>query len=81
MPLYEYECPVCDHRIEMLQRLDSDPPECDRCDHPGTGMGTEGLLIPTMKRRISRTNFSLKGSGWYKDHYGLKPPVKAAEGK
>ena len=25
-----------------------------------------------MKRIISKTNFQLKGNGWYKDHYGLK---------
>jgi putative FmdB family regulatory protein len=71
VPLYEYQCPVCDHRTERLQRLDAEAPECSRCAQAGNG--TEGLLIPTMERRISRTSFSLKGSGWYKDHYGLKP--------
>jgi predicted nucleic acid-binding Zn ribbon protein len=73
VPLYEYQCPVCDHRIEMLQRLGSDAPECSRCDHAGNGMGPEGVLIPVMKKQISRTTFALKGDGWFKDHYGLKP--------
>ncbi len=58
MPLYEYKCPKCNSRKEVLQRFDAAAPDC--CGSP-------------MARQISRTNFSLKGGGWYKDHYGLKP--------
>ena len=33
MPLYEYRCPDCDHRFEVLQRLGagSDEVTCPRC--------------------------------------------------
>jgi putative FmdB family regulatory protein len=58
MPLYEYKCTQCGKDREVLQSLRDTAPEC--CDE-------------TMQRQISRTNFSLKGGGWYKDHYGLKP--------
>ena len=60
VPLYEYLCAACGHRVEVLQRLDAAAPDCALCDHP------------TMDKQISRTNFALKGNGWYKDHYGLK---------
>ena len=64
VPLYEYLCASCGHRVEVLQRLDDTAPDCAECGQP------------TMTKQISRTNFALKGTGWYKDHYGLKPPTK-----
>ena len=63
MPLYEYECKGCGKRTEMLQRHNDMPPVCADCDRP-------------MQKQISRSSFSLKGDGWYKDHYGLKPSTK-----
>ena len=60
MPLYEYECEQCAEVTEVLQRYSDDPPRCSDCRR-------------AMKRQISCTNFSLKGSGWYKDSYGLRP--------
>ena len=59
MPLYEYVCKECKEEKELLQRYDSKPPKCEKCKKK-------------MKRKLSRTSFSLKGEGWYKDHYGLK---------
>lgn len=61
MPLYEYRCPDCGHEFEQLQKF-SDPPtkDCPECGETN------------VKKLISRTSFSLKGSGWYSDHYGLK---------
>lgn len=56
MPLYEYACASCGKREEVLQRLDSPPPVCEQCKYE-------------MDKQISRTNFSLKGGGWYKDGY------------
>ena len=58
MPIYDYECQLCGEVTEAIQRHMDPPPKC--C----------GKLT---KRKISRTSFSLKGDGWYKDHYGLKP--------
>ena len=62
MPLYEYKCDQCETHIEVLQRHDADPPACTECQ-------------TMMLKQISRTNFALKGDGWYKDHYGLKQPT------
>ncbi len=61
MPIYEYKCKECGHRFEELRKYDEPDPPCNKC--------------PSLKtaRLVSRMNFALKGSGWYKDHYGLKP--------
>ena len=29
-----------------------------------------------VRKRIAKTDFILKGTGWYKDHYGLKEAKK-----
>ncbi len=60
MPIYEYRCPECGHEFEKLVRLSARPPGCPECDHD------------EVKKMVSAASFSLKGGGWYKDHYGLK---------
>jgi len=61
MPIYEYRCPDCGHEFERIQSFRDDPiKDCPECE--GTGV----------KKKISLSAFSLKGGGWYKDHYGLK---------
>jgi len=69
MPIYEYACPDCGHQFEHIQKF-SDPllSECPEC-------GVERL-----KKLVSATSFHLKGSGWYKDHYGLKTESPATDG-
>lgn len=70
MPIYEYGCKACHREFEYEQRM-SDPEKtvCEAC-------GGE------LERLISRTAFSLKGSGWYKDLYSsAKPETKSAETK
>lgn len=54
MPIYEYECAECGHRLEAIQKL-SDAPlsDCPACGKVG------------LKRLISAAGFQLKGSGWY----------------
>jgi len=61
VPIYEYACPDCGHEFETIQKV-SEPrlTDCPSCD------GHQ------LKKKVSATNFALKGSGWYKDHYGLK---------
>ncbi|HYW03786.1 MAG TPA: zinc ribbon domain-containing protein [Gammaproteobacteria bacterium] len=58
MPIYEYECQACGHRLEALQMLSEDPlrdcPECGK---------------PELKRLISAAGFRLKGSGWYETDF------------
>ena len=60
MPIYEYECSTCGHRFEKLVRIGAEPPPCPEC-------------AGAVQKRISAAGFILKGGGWYKDHYGLKP--------
>lgn len=61
MPIYEYRCPDCGHEFERIQSFRDDPiTDCPQCS------GDQ------VKKKISLSAFSLKGGGWYKDHYGLK---------
>ena len=65
MPEYEYECKACGRDFEYQQRMsDPDKTTCEVC-----GGGLERL--------ISRTAFSLKGGGWYKDLYASPKPAEA----
>ena len=65
MPVYEYQCKACGRDFEYQQRMsDPDKTECEVCG---------GAL----DRLISRTAFSLKGSGWYKDLYASPKPEAA----
>lgn len=69
MPVYEYQCKACQKEFEYQQRM-SDPEKttCEAC-------GAEQL-----ERLISRTAFSLKGGGWYKDLYSSsKPESKSSD--
>lgn len=59
MPIYEYACRQCGHRFERLVSMSAPPPACPEC-------GAE------TRKLVSAVAFVLKGSGWYKDHYGLK---------
>ncbi|MBT8069827.1 MAG: zinc ribbon domain-containing protein [Xanthomonadales bacterium] len=58
MPIYEYRCESCDHRLEKLQKMSEgdlvDCPECER---------------PELKRLVSAAAFRLKGSGWYETDF------------
>jgi len=58
MPLYEYECFLCHHRFERIQRASADPvTECPFC-----GGAVRRLLgVPALQ---------FKGSGWYVTDYG-----------
>src|SRR5215217_5081812 len=67
MPVYEYQCKACGRDFEYQQRMsDPDKTTCEACG---------GAL----DRLISRTAFSLKGSGWYKDLYASPKPEAAAK--
>lgn len=62
MPLYRYECLNCMTSFEKIVSLkdryeNSVEIECPKCG------SIENKIL------ISRSNFSLKGSGWYKDGY------------
>jgi len=58
MPIYEYRCEGCGHRLEKLQSFSDDPlVHCPACD------------ADLLKRLISQTSFHLKGGGWYVTDY------------
>src|SRR5205085_161840 len=70
MPVYEYQCKACEKEFEYQQRMsDPDKTVCEACG---------GAL----ERIISRTAFTLKGGGWYKDLYAsAKPESKSGDAK
>jgi putative FmdB family regulatory protein len=58
MPFYEYECPSCGYRDEVLQKITDKPlKKCPTC-------GKSGL-----KKLMSAPVFRLKGSGWYETDF------------
>jgi putative FmdB family regulatory protein len=58
MPFYEYECPNCGFRDEVLQKINDKPlKKCPSC-------GKNGL-----KKLMSAPVFRLKGSGWYETDF------------
>lgn len=60
MPIYEYECKKCGHRMEAIQKLSDKPfTRCPEC---------KGAL----KKLISSPAFQFKGSGWYVTDYADK---------
>jgi putative FmdB family regulatory protein len=58
MPIYEYECRECRHRLEKLQKISDEPlvdcPECGR---------------PALAKLVSAAGFRLKGGGWYETDF------------
>lgn len=68
MPIYEYQCQKCGHRLESIQRM-SDAPltKCPEC---------RGKL----KKLISAPAFQFKGSGWYVTDYAGKQGEKKGDG-
>jgi putative FmdB family regulatory protein len=67
MPLYEYECPACGHRFEVIQKFSDEPvSSCPVC-----GAAPRKLL--------SAPAFQLKGSGWYVTDYAKKDTAKPSE--
>jgi putative FmdB family regulatory protein len=61
MPLYEYECSVCGHRFELIQRF-ADPP-AERCAACGKG---------PIHKLLSAPAIHFKGTGWYVTDYANK---------
>ena len=82
MPIYEYECKSCGHKLEAIQKISDGPlidcPECNEAQ---------------LRKLISAAAFRLKGGGWYEtdfksgskknvagDSKASKPAAKAAGG-
>jgi putative FmdB family regulatory protein len=57
MPLYEYQCDVCAHRFEVIQKFSDAPIEvCPKCGGP-------------VGKLLSSPAIQFKGSGWYITDY------------
>ncbi len=58
MPIYEYRCDDCGHRLDALQKLADDPlRECPACRES------------SLRRLVSAPAFRLKGKGWYETDF------------
>lgn len=58
MPIYEYECKDCGHRLEALQKMsDAALVDCPACHKPA------------LQKLISAAAFRLKGGGWYETDF------------
>jgi putative FmdB family regulatory protein len=68
MPIYEYKCAECGHRLETIQKVSEAPlADCPNCGKTA------------LKRLISAAGFQLKGGGWYATDFknsGKKEPKK-----
>ena len=69
MPLYEYKCPSCGTEEEVMQKHTDPAPVCLKCSK-GNPHDPDNDVF--MVKQISKTSFSLKGSGWYRDGYSKK---------
>lgn len=58
MPIYEYQCQECSHKLEVLQKMsDNSLTICPHCDKSA------------LKKLVSAASFRLKGSGWYETDF------------
>jgi putative FmdB family regulatory protein len=68
MPIYEYKCKACDHRLEKIQRMSDDPlkicPQCNQSE---------------LTKLVSASGFRLTGTGWYETDFKNKGASKSAE--
>ncbi len=65
MPIYEYKCDECDHRLEKLQKISDEPAKtCPECG------------IDSLRKLVSAAAFKLKGTGWYETDFKDKKPKK-----
>jgi putative FmdB family regulatory protein len=68
MPIYDYVCAACGHRIEILHGVhDHGPNFCPEC-------GAEN----TMRKAIAAPTFHFKGSGWAKKDRAAGSRTKVA---
>jgi putative FmdB family regulatory protein len=68
MPIYEYQCTKCEHKIEALQKMSAKPLlDCPDCGKPG------------LSKLISAASFRLKGSGWYETDFKTGNKKQLAE--
>jgi len=58
VPIYEYQCDACGHKLEKLQKISDNPlRDCPECDES------------TLRKLVSAVAFRLKGGGWYETDF------------
>jgi len=63
MPIYEYQCKQCGHKVEALQKFDDQALViCPQCGEN------------KLEKCVSLTSFKLKGKGWYETDFKDKKP-------
>lgn len=68
MPIYEYQCNECEHKLEVIQKISEDPlKECPECGDV------------SLRKLVSAVSFRLKGTGWYETDFKDKKPKSDAE--
>ena len=54
MPIYEYQCQHCEHKMEAIQKIGDEPlKDCPECEQE------------TLRKLVSAAAFKLTGTGWY----------------
>ena len=54
MPIYEYQCTACGHRLEAIQKMSEEALiDCPICHQT------------TLNKLVAAAGFQLKGTGWY----------------
>lgn len=67
MPIYEYQCEVCNHKFEVIQKVSDRPiKKCVLC---------QGKVYKV----LSAPGLLFKGSGWYVTDYANPERKKAVE--
>ena len=66
MPIYEYRCQYCGFSFELMQKINDESPKCKNILISGS---IEQLCGARCDKLVSKSSFSLKGGGWYKDGY------------
>lgn len=68
MPIYEYQCDQCEHKLQILQKISEEPlKECPECNETA------------LKKLISAASFRLKGGGWYETDFKTGDKKQLAE--
>ena len=68
MPIYEYQCDRCEHKLQILQKISEEPlKDCPECNKTA------------LKKLISAASFRLKGGGWYETDFKTGNKKQLAE--
>lgn len=68
MPIYEYQCADCEHKLEALQKISEEPlVECPACGKS------------SLSKLVSAASFRLKGGGWYETDFKTGNKKQLAE--